>query len=242
MKKFSLIVEKKKKEIKENTLVNERNLYLEFSKRYNKEQGVSGPFDKKFKGDKKKQEEYMEKLGKAWDEYKKKKGIKTKSEKEGWKKRVNESLNESKASDMAKQMIGDGQDPNYHFVTMTDDYMFEKEGQMVNYSKDPSSAPLVIKTTPDMGSYTFGPFINLQESKLFAESIELDEINGPRTVIVEDRKSGLVFSKYLSCKMQPVWDEHTEGEEKEEYIETEETEYEDPSSEYTYGDEVEDEE
>ena len=56
MKKFSLVVEKKKQELQENELVNERNLYLDFSKKYNKEHGVSGPFDKKFKGDEKAQE------------------------------------------------------------------------------------------------------------------------------------------------------------------------------------------
>ena len=81
MKKFSLIVEKKKEELKENTLVNERNLYLDFSKKYHKEHGVSGPFDKKFKGDKKAQSEYMEGLSKAWEEHKDKKGIKNKSDK-----------------------------------------------------------------------------------------------------------------------------------------------------------------
>ena len=50
MKKFSLVIEKKKQEIQDAELVNEANLYLAFSKKYNKEHGVSGPFDKKFKG------------------------------------------------------------------------------------------------------------------------------------------------------------------------------------------------
>ena len=65
MKKFSSIVEKKKQELHENQVINERNLYLDFAKKYHKQHGVSGPFDKKFQGDKKAQEEYMEKLGKA---------------------------------------------------------------------------------------------------------------------------------------------------------------------------------
>jgi hypothetical protein len=100
-------------------------------------------------------------------------------------------------------------------------------------------SPLKIKTTPEMGSYTFGPFMNLEESKMFADSIELDEINGPRMVTIQDRKEGEVYSKYLSCKLQPVWDENVS--EKSEYGDDEE-EYEDPNSEYTYGDETEDEE
>ena len=235
MKKFSSIVEKKKQELEESKIINERNLYLDFAKKYHKEHGVSGPFDKKFKGDKKEQEKYMEELSKAWEDHKKKKGIKNKSTKDKF-AFAKKKLNESKALDMARSMVGDGGDPNYHFVTMCDDYYFEKDGEMVKYSKDMGSAPLKIKTTPDLGTYTFGPFQNLEESKMFASSIELDEINGPRMVMVEDRKSGEVYSKYLTCKLQPVWNEL------EEESEEEEEEYEDPNSEYTYGEETEDEE
>ncbi len=237
MKKFSYIVEKKKQELAESQLVSERNLYLDFSKKYHKEHGVSGPFDKKFKGDKKAQQDYMEGLSKAWEEHKEKKGIKIKQDKKfDFKKKVNES----KALELAKQMVGDGGEPNYFFVSMCDDYFFEKDGQMVKYSTDMASAPLKIKTTPDLGSYTFGPFMNLEESKLFIESIELDEINGPRMAKIEDRKEGEVFVKYLSCKLQPVWDEHYEDTEESDDFEDED-EYEDPNSEYTYGDEIEDE-
>ena len=238
MKKFSLIIEKKRQDLKETELVTERNQYLDFSKKYNKEHGVSGPFDKKFKGDEKAQEKYMGGLSKAWEEYKKKKGIKLKSDKKDFD--FKKKMNESKSSDMAKQMIGDGGDPNYHFVTMCDDYMFEKEDAMEKYSKDPMSAPLKIKTTPDFGIYTFGPFMNLEESKMFAESIELDEINGPRMVTIQDRKNGEVFSKFLSCKLQPVWDEHIEEHvDSMEDEEDEDEEQEDPNMEYTYGDEDE---
>jgi len=234
MKKFSLAVEKKKEELKESQIVNERNMYLEFSKKYHKKHGVSGPFDKKFNGDEKEQEKYMDGLSKAWTEYKKEKGIKPKSSGSKFdfaKKKVNES----KALEMAKSMIGDGGDPNYHFVTMCDDFYFDKTGEMVRYSKDMLSSPLKVKTTPDLGAYTFGPFANLEESKMFAASIELDEINGPRMVTIEDRKTGEVYTRYLTCKMQPVWNEIEE----EEDIEDEEEEYEDPNSEYTYGEEHE---
>ncbi len=240
MKKFSLVVEQKKQELKENALVSERNLYLDFSKKYHKEQGVSGPFDKKFKGDKKAQEEYMEGLSKAWEEYKKKKGIKTKSDKNKF-DFAKKKMNESKALELSKQMVGDGGDPNYHFVTMCDDYFFEKNGQMTKYSQDINSAPLKIKTTPEMGLYTFGPFMNLEESKMFAESIDLDEINGPRMVTIHDRKEGEVFCKYLSCKMQPVWDENVSSKSEYSDDDSDEDEYEDPNSEYTYGEENEDE-
>lgn len=235
MKKFSAIIEKTRQEIKNTELVNERNQYLDFSKKYNKEQGVSGPFDKKFKGNEKSQEKYMQGLSVAWEKYKEKKGIKLKSDKKDF--AFKKKMNESKSSEMAKQMIGDGGEPNYHFVSMCDDYMFEKDNSMIKYSKDSMSAPLKIKTTPDFGIYTFGPFMNMEESKMFAESIELDEINGPRMVHIEDRKNGEVFSKFLSCKLQPVWDEHYE-----QHINNDEDEDEDEDDveiEYTYGDEDE---
>ena len=140
---------------------------------------------------------------------------------------------------MAKQMIGDGGDPNFHFVTMCDDFYFDKAGEMIMYSKDMMSSPLKVKTTPDLGAYTFGPFANLEESKMFAASIELDEINGPRMVTIEDRKTGEVYSRYLTCKMQPVWNEIEEEEDLEDDHEDHE-DHEDPNSQYTYGEEDED--
>jgi hypothetical protein len=56
--------------------VEEANKYLNFAKAYYKKHGVSGPFDEKFKGDKKAQKKFMEELGKAWEEHKEKLGKK----------------------------------------------------------------------------------------------------------------------------------------------------------------------
>ena len=79
MKKVSQIQENLKAE-RESAIskVNETNKYLTFAKKYYKNHGVSGPFDEKFKGDKKAQEKFMVELGKEWAEYKEKHGIKTK--------------------------------------------------------------------------------------------------------------------------------------------------------------------
>jgi hypothetical protein len=81
--------------------------------------------------------------------------------------------------------------------------------------------------------------MNLQESKMFAESIELDEINGPRMVSIQDRMEGEVFSRYLSCKLQPVWDENIMSNSPDGMGAEDDEEYEDPNSEYTYGEETE---
>lgn len=76
MKKVSEI-QKEINEINENATsrIDEANKYMEFSKAYNKKHDVTGPFDAKFKGKKKEQKKYMEDLGKAWGEHKKKSGI-----------------------------------------------------------------------------------------------------------------------------------------------------------------------
>jgi len=79
MKKVSEIrtqlIEEKKEVL---TKLDESNKYLDFAKGYHKKNGVSGPFDAKFKGKKKEQEKYMGELGKAWAKYKKDNGIETK--------------------------------------------------------------------------------------------------------------------------------------------------------------------
>jgi hypothetical protein len=54
----------------ENLRMDEANAYLEFSKKFFKEQGVSGPFDKKAPKD------LMKKLSEAWKKEKEKKGDK----------------------------------------------------------------------------------------------------------------------------------------------------------------------
>ena len=208
-KKFSISIKETREKLAEQEVIQERNKYLEFSKKYHKNHGVSGPFDKKFGGDKKKQEEYMEGLASAWNDYKKSRGIKSK--KFNW---VKEGVMEStqKASELASSMIGDGGDPNYCFVTVSDDYYFTKENKKVKYSEAFREAPVAIKTTPDFGAVTFGPFMNIEESKTFSNSVELDELNGPRTIKIEDRKSGLVFEKALTCVLQPTWFEETKEE------------------------------
>jgi hypothetical protein len=77
MKKVSQIQESLREEKAATiTKIDETNKYLTFAKKYYKKHGVSGPFDAKFKGDKKAQENFMEKLGKSWADYKKEHGMK----------------------------------------------------------------------------------------------------------------------------------------------------------------------
>lgn len=82
MKKVTQIQESLKIEkAKTISKLEETNKYLSFAKSYYKKNGVSGPFDDKFKGDKKAQKKFMDELGKAWADHKKKHGIETSSSK-----------------------------------------------------------------------------------------------------------------------------------------------------------------
>jgi len=88
MKKITQIQESLKIEkAKVISKLEETNKYLTFAKGYYKKHGVSGPFDEKFKSDKKAQKKFMNDLGKAWDEHKEKHGIVTSSEKPWGKKK-----------------------------------------------------------------------------------------------------------------------------------------------------------
>jgi hypothetical protein len=88
MKKITQIQESLKIEkAKVISKLDETNKYLTFAKGYYKKHGVSGPFDEKFKSDKKAQKKFMDDLGKAWEEHKEKHGIVTKSEKPWGKKK-----------------------------------------------------------------------------------------------------------------------------------------------------------
>jgi hypothetical protein len=82
MKKVSQIQESLKIEKqKAISKLEETNKYLTFAKKYYKKHGVSGPFDEKFKDNKKAQEKFMEDLGKEWSAYKEKHGIVSKGSK-----------------------------------------------------------------------------------------------------------------------------------------------------------------
>jgi len=76
MKKLSLLEsEVRDAQRIEAVRMDESMKYMEFCKKFSKEEGVSGPFDAKFKKDKKAMKAYMSKLSKAWADYKKEEGI-----------------------------------------------------------------------------------------------------------------------------------------------------------------------
>jgi len=56
-----------------DSILDEAEEYMEFAEAYNKRNNITGPFDDRFKNNKKAQQKYLKELGKAWDSYKREK-------------------------------------------------------------------------------------------------------------------------------------------------------------------------
>lgn len=229
MKKYTQIIKEKKEQIKQEKLLENKKSFLRFLEKFHNRNDIIYPYDEEFEDNKTLKNIYVNALFEEWKKYKllkKYKKIK--------------NVNESKNSDKIKNMIGDGGKPNYFFVTISDDYYFEKNDKKLKYSDNIENAPVEIKTTNNMGSYTFGPFLNFKEAKLFSETIDLSEINGPRMVKISDRRFGELYSRFLVYKLKPVWIEDFITKNIE-YDDDEENEYQNKNlnTEYTYRDEEE---
>ena len=53
-----------------DSILDEAEEYMEFAEGYNKKNNITGPFDDRFKNNKKAQQKYLKELGKAWNSYK----------------------------------------------------------------------------------------------------------------------------------------------------------------------------
>jgi hypothetical protein len=109
---------------------------------------------------------------------------------------------------LAKKVVGDQKEPNQFFVTYSNDYMFFDEGNvMTAYSDDPKKAP--VKVEDHIEVETFGPFDDFDSAIKKAEDLDLSETTGPRYVMIEDRKVGLIFEKFLKAEKKIVWSDET---------------------------------
>lgn len=105
---------------------------------------------------------------------------------------------------LAKKVVGDGEEPNQFFVTVSNDYMYlNDENELVYYSDSFKKAP--VKAEDHIEVETFGPYDNSKEAKKKAEEIDLSETTGPRMVIIEDRKTGQIYERFLKAEKKIVW-------------------------------------
>jgi hypothetical protein len=119
---------------------------------------------------------------------------------------------DKEAAAMAKKEVGDGKEPNHFFVTKSNDYLYTLDNEVKWYSDDHKSAPIQVEDQIEVE--TFGPYNTLDDAMKTADKIDLTETTGPRYVMVEDRKTGQVYEKYLKAEMRLSWNEETNDERK----------------------------
>lgn len=115
---------------------------------------------------------------------------------------------DKEVAEAAKKMVGDGKEPNKFFVTVSNDYMFlDANNEIKYYSDAPKEAP--VKVEDHIEVETFGPFDDFKDAMKKADELDLSETTGPRYVMIEDRKTGMIYEKYLKAEKKVVWADET---------------------------------
>jgi hypothetical protein len=115
---------------------------------------------------------------------------------------------DKESAEAARKMVGDGKEPNKFFVTANNDYMFfDENNEMKAYSDSPKEAP--VKVEDHIEVETFGPFDDFKDAMKKADELDLSETTGPRYVMIEDRKTGQIYEKYLKAEKKIVWSDET---------------------------------
>ena len=97
-------------------------------------------------------------------------------------------MTNAQAKAMAREMVGDGQTPNKFFVT-TSPYC--------NVTYDFGDTQSELLDGFDHNSSETKVFDTLEEAENYYEDIELDIYRGIGSVMIEDRKTGVIKEKYL---------------------------------------------
>lgn len=91
---------------------------------------------------------------------------------------------------LATEIVGDGQDPNQFFVTVSPYVTLEDEWG--------DSGIEVCDGFEKDDVRTYGPFNTLKDAEKAYKSLNLDIYSGICNVIIEDRKSGTIKEKFLT--------------------------------------------
>jgi len=97
-------------------------------------------------------------------------------------------LSEAQIKELAREIIGDGKDPNKFFVTVSPYFTVENED-------DFESELLDGYTDKDTETRLFDTF---EQANEYYDSIDLDPYEGVATVMIEDRKTGTIKQKELT--------------------------------------------
>lgn len=118
------------------------------------------------------------------------------------------TVGDKEVAKQASELVGDGKEPNLFFVTSSNDYMFyDSNNDMQWYSDKYKEAPVKIES--EIRVETFGPYEELKDAMKKTDELDLDQEVGPRHVMIEDRKTGTIFEKYLKAEKKIVWGDET---------------------------------
>ena len=102
-------------------------------------------------------------------------------------------MTQTEIQELARTIIGDGKDPNKFFVTASPNIIVDS-----NESDDSEYELLEGFSDSDITTTVFDSYEDAYE---FYDSIDLDPHAGVGEVIIEDRKTGVITSKYLQKRM-----------------------------------------
>lgn len=123
------------------------------------------------------------------------------------------TVGDKDVADQLAKVSGDGKEPNLFFVISSNDYMFyDSNNDMQWYSDKYKEAPVKIES--EIRVETFGPYEELKDAMKKSDELDLDQEVGPRHVMIEDRRTGLIFEKYLKAEKKIVWSDETNDETK----------------------------
>jgi len=108
-------------------------------------------------------------------------------------------MTQAEVKKLASEIIGDGQTPNKWFVTTSP------------YIKIPNTDfgyhDAMIEGYTDNDIYTYGPFDNYEDAVDCLDEQSLDVEYGVGSVCIEDRQCGTVYEKWLTKRVQVVYEE-----------------------------------
>ena len=95
-----------------------------------------------------------------------------------------------------KDLIGDGKTPNLYWVSLSNDYLYHHDGNMLDWIGD------LLKRFTSKGMTVRKPFKTWKGAKAFADTFVLGEVSGKRSndfivnrVNIEDRLSGELYER-----------------------------------------------
>ena len=104
-------------------------------------------------------------------------------------------LTEAQIKELAREIIGDGKDPNKFFVTVSPYFTVDNDEHGDPYNMELESELLDGYTKEDTETRLFDTF---EQANEYYKSIDLDPHEGIGQVIMEDRKTGVIKQKELT--------------------------------------------